>query len=183
MSETCKRRCLIVGMGGISRGMHASLRTKPWYECCGVVDVTDARLPAGREVAGLQEAALFKDLGRALAELKLDAVLINTPSELHFAQARQCLEAGRHVRDGNPVRFEKEIKVTIEHGHANHLGNEMASVAYWYAERPAAAIVIPPVEKRRRVPKVDGKFVIPAELHWPGQAVKVNPATVSEQQA
>ena len=34
----------------------------------------------------------------------------------------------------NPVRFEKEIKVTIEHGHANHLGNEMASVAYWYAE-------------------------------------------------
>jgi hypothetical protein len=29
MSETCKRRCLIVGMGGISRGMHASLRTKP----------------------------------------------------------------------------------------------------------------------------------------------------------
>jgi hypothetical protein len=80
----------------------------------------------------------------------------------------------------NPVRFEKEIKVTIEHGHANHLGNEMASVAYWYAERPAKAIVIPPVEKRRRVPKVDGKFVIPEELRWPGHEVRVDSAVVQK---
>jgi hypothetical protein len=29
----------------------------------------------------------------------------------------------------NPVRFEREIKVTIEHGHGNHLANEMSSVA------------------------------------------------------
>jgi len=33
----------------------------------------------------------------------------------------------------NPVRFTREIKVTIEHGHGNHLANEMSSVAYWYA--------------------------------------------------
>ena len=31
----------------------------------------------------------------------------------------------------NPVRFRREIKVTIEHGHGNHLANEMASTAYW----------------------------------------------------
>ena len=31
MHETRKLRCLIVGMGGISRGMHAVLKTKPWY--------------------------------------------------------------------------------------------------------------------------------------------------------
>ena len=37
----------------------------------------------------------------------------------------------------NPVRFQKEIKVTIEHGHGNHLANEMSSVGYWYAEKPA----------------------------------------------
>ncbi len=48
----------------------------------------------------------------------------------------------------NPIRFEKEIKVTIEHGHGNHLRNEMSSVAYWYAEQPAAALNVPPVEKR-----------------------------------
>ena len=36
----------------------------------------------------------------------------------------------------NPVRFSREIKVTIEHGHGNHLANEMSSVAYWYAAHP-----------------------------------------------
>lgn len=48
----------------------------------------------------------------------------------------------------NPVRFEREIKVTIEHGHGNHLANEMSSVAYWYAVEPVAAASPPPVEKR-----------------------------------
>ena len=48
----------------------------------------------------------------------------------------------------NPVRFEKSIKVTIEHGHGNHLCNEMSSVAYWYAAEPTAAVKVPPVNKR-----------------------------------
>ncbi|MBC79347.1 MAG: hypothetical protein CMQ33_00750 [Gammaproteobacteria bacterium] len=30
------------------------------------------------------------------------------------------------------MHFSNEIKVTIEHGHGNHLCNEMSSVAYWY---------------------------------------------------
>ncbi len=48
----------------------------------------------------------------------------------------------------NPVHFQKEIKVTIEHGHANHLCNEMSSVAYWYADKPYPAVEVPPVAKR-----------------------------------
>jgi len=48
----------------------------------------------------------------------------------------------------SPVRFEKKIKVTIEHGHGNHLCNEMSSVAYWYADKPYTAIAVPPVKKR-----------------------------------
>ena len=83
----------------------------------------------------------------------------------------------------NPVRFEHEIKVTIEHGHANHLGNEMASVAYWYADKPAPAIELPPVEKRQRVPKVDGEWVIPEALRWPGQPVEVDEETVRNAKA
>jgi D-arabinan exo alpha-(1,3)/(1,5)-arabinofuranosidase (non-reducing end) len=51
----------------------------------------------------------------------------------------------------NPVRFQKEIKVTIEHGHGNHLANEMSSVAYWYADKPRAAAKVPPVAKRQMV--------------------------------
>jgi len=51
-----------------------------------------------------------------------------------------------HIK--NPVRFQKEIKVTIEHGHGNHLCNEVSSVAYWYADRPCRAAKVPPVAKR-----------------------------------
>ncbi len=51
----------------------------------------------------------------------------------------------------NPVRFQREIKVTIEHGHGNHLRNEMASVGYWYAETPCPAVDVPPVRERRAV--------------------------------
>lgn len=51
----------------------------------------------------------------------------------------------------NPVRFEREIKVTIEHGHGNHLCNEMSSVAYWYADHPYPAREVPPVSKRMPV--------------------------------
>ena len=53
----------------------------------------------------------------------------------------------------NPVRFNREIKVTIEAGHANHLCNEMSSVAYWYAATPTHVASPPPVEKRAPVRK------------------------------
>jgi hypothetical protein len=46
------------------------------------------------------------------------------------------------------VRFQKECKVTIEHGHGNHLANEMSSVAYWYAAQPTPVSVPPPMEQR-----------------------------------
>ncbi len=48
----------------------------------------------------------------------------------------------------NPVRFQQAIKVTIEHGHANHLCNEMSSVAYWYADQPCKAAQAPPMAQR-----------------------------------
>jgi len=51
----------------------------------------------------------------------------------------------------NPVRFDKSIRVTIEHGHANHLCNEVSSVAYWYAAKPAKAADVPGVSARKPV--------------------------------
>ena len=51
----------------------------------------------------------------------------------------------------NPVRFEREIKATIEHGHGNHLCNEMSSVAYWYAAQPTRVTAPPAVAQRMPV--------------------------------
>jgi D-arabinan exo alpha-(1,3)/(1,5)-arabinofuranosidase (non-reducing end) len=60
----------------------------------------------------------------------------------------------------NPVRFQKEIKVTIENGHANHLGNDISSVAFWYAETPTEIASPPPVEQRQPLVKENGEWLI-----------------------
>ena len=72
----------------------------------------------------------------------------------------------------NPVRFEQEIKVTIESGHANHLSNEMSSVAYWYAEQPAPAAQVPPVEQRLPVRRDNaGAWITDPQRQVPGRPV------------
>ncbi len=73
-------------------------------------------------------------------------------SSIHEANTGGYQTSYVHHLD-NPVRFNESIKVTIEHGHANHLCNEMSSVAYWYADQPTAAREVPPAEKRMPVPK------------------------------
>lgn len=74
----------------------------------------------------------------------------------------------------NPVRFTKEIKVTIEHGHGNHLRNEVSSVAYWYADKPTKIKDVPPVEKRMPVLKVDGKWVFDPKNQITSREIKLN---------
>jgi hypothetical protein len=39
-----------------------------------------------------------------------------------------------HIED--PVTFDKSLRVTIEHGHANDRGDDYSSVAYWYQAEP-----------------------------------------------
>lgn len=51
-----------------------------------------------------------------------------------------------HVVD--PIRFRSRIKVTIEHGHANHLSDDWSSTAYWYELLPSAPVTIAPLEDR-----------------------------------
>jgi len=52
-----------------------------------------------------------------------------------------------HIED--PIPFEKSIRVTIEHGHANNLSNDYSSTAYWYQTEPHKPFPkFPPVEDR-----------------------------------
>ena len=43
----------------------------------------------------------------------------------------------------NPVRFLKELKATIEIGHANHLGNDISSVSFFYLDTPVGVLPLP----------------------------------------
>jgi hypothetical protein len=75
----------------------------------------------------------------------------------------------------NPVRFEKEIKVTIEHGHGNHLANEMSSVAYWYAAKPRSVAAPPPVRKRLPVLRDNqGQWLYDNTRQCPGKKLVPN---------
>ncbi len=75
----------------------------------------------------------------------------------------------------NPVRFEREIKVTIEHGHGNHLANEMSSVAYWYAERPSGVVAPPTVGKRLPVLRDNqGGWLYDKKNQCPGKKITPN---------
>ena len=76
----------------------------------------------------------------------------------------------------NPIRFQKEIRVTIEHGHGNHLANEMASTAYWYNEKPITAINPPAVSKRMPVLREGKSNPIPREnyANWVHKTAKKN---------
>lgn len=67
-----------------------------------------------------------------------------------------------HITD--PVRFSKSLKVTIEHGHANHLSDDWSSTAYWYQTLPTSKeITIAPVEERipiaAKLPEIPQKEV------------------------
>ena len=68
----------------------------------------------------------------------------------------------------NPIRFKKEIRATIEHGHGNHLRNETSSVAYWYQLEPHKPFGVLPVQQRKPVLKADdGTWLIDEAAQTP----------------
>ena len=75
----------------------------------------------------------------------------------------------------NPVRFTRQIKATIEHGHGNHLRNEMSSVAYWYSREPTK-IAKPPAAARRMAVLRDnqGNWLYDKHSQCPGSDIPLN---------
>ena len=58
-----------------------------------------------------------------------------------------------HVTD--PVRFQKSLRVSIEHGHDNNLTLDLATVAYWYQTEPHKAFTaFPDKESRKLMPSI-----------------------------
>ncbi len=52
-----------------------------------------------------------------------------------------------HIQD--PVYFQKSLRATIEHGHANAREDDYTSVAFWYQTEPHQRLFpLPPVEQR-----------------------------------
>jgi hypothetical protein len=58
-----------------------------------------------------------------------------------------------HLED--PIRFKKSLRASIEHGHANALTLELATVAYWYQTLPSKPFPpFPSVAARQPLPEI-----------------------------
>ena len=76
----------------------------------------------------------------------------------NFERAHNCngkvVEYRFHIAD--PVPFEKNIRVSIEHGHANDREDDVASVAYWYQAEPHSPLSFD------ELPDADGRLPKPS---------------------
>ncbi len=85
--------------------------------------------------------------GKEFANLHQGAPYIVDPERIG---GRYCLYRW-HTE--SPITFEKSIRVTMEHGHANHRSDNFYSAAFWYQTEPHAEFPpLPPVAER--VPRV-----------------------------
>ncbi len=74
-----------------------------------------------------------------------------TPSQIEWLGRTHAYRF--HIDD--PIHFNQSIRFTIEHGHNNCLTLEMASVAYFYMDRPTRLDPIPGKEERRLMPEIN----------------------------
>jgi len=95
------KRCIVVGWGAVSRHMLKALDATSWYETAAVVDLRSEALAQAQ--AAHPDAAVFTSLDDALKQVAADAVIINTPSHLHYDQVVAVLAAGRHALVAKPI--------------------------------------------------------------------------------
>ena len=96
-------RCVVVGIGGIGTVILRHLAGQSWFQPVALVDVNPKALTDGRKMCSPHVPREFSDLSEGLESVDADAVLINTPSELHYEQALTAIDAGLHVCVAKPV--------------------------------------------------------------------------------
>ena len=69
----------------------------------------------------------------------------------------------------DPIRFEKRIKVSFEHGHGNHLSDDWSSTVYWYQTLPSPQLTVPDVPERLPLRPMDRVITAPAPALTPLQ--------------
>ena len=79
------------------------------------------------------------------------------PDKLGWMGRTHCYRF--HVED--PIRFNKSLRASIEHGHANVLTLDLASVAYWYQSLPSKPFPRLPSAKERKPSPV----TTPTDIH------------------
>lgn len=66
----------------------------------------------------------------------------------------------------DPVFFDRSLKVSIEHGHANNLTLDLASVAYWYQDKAMPLPKAPTKEQRALKPMIGVREIHTWRHEW-----------------
>lgn len=98
-------RILIVGLGNMGASHASACHRNPGFEIVGLCSRTIKSKTLPDELAGYP---LFEDYETALAELKPDAVSINTWPNTHAEYAVTAMEAGAHVFMEKPIAANNE---------------------------------------------------------------------------
>jgi len=94
-------KVVLAGAGAFGQKHLDAIKTIDGIEVVGLVG---RRLEATREVAGKYGIAnAATELGEALAIPGVEAVILCTPTQMHAAQAIECMHAGKHVQVEIPL--------------------------------------------------------------------------------
>ena len=98
-------RILVVGLGNMGASHASAYHRNPGFQIVGLCSRTIKSKTIPGELAGYP---LFEDFPTALAELKPDAVSINSWPDTHAAYAIAAMEAGAHVFMEKPIATNNE---------------------------------------------------------------------------
>lgn len=113
-------RTAIIGYGMSARTFHLPFITRhPAYRLTAIVS-----RQSELDLAAHPHARHYPDLDSLLADDACDLVVITTPNTLHYPQARQCLEAGKHIVLEKPMTIalaEAEALIALAERQQRHL--------------------------------------------------------------
>lgn len=93
----------LIGCGGNMRGAHLPrIKANKHVELRAIADTSEDSVKAFSEKWGAPLPA-YADYKKMLKEQKLDAVMISSPHNMHYEQARRALDAGCHVLVEKPL--------------------------------------------------------------------------------
>jgi 2-hydroxy-4-carboxymuconate semialdehyde hemiacetal dehydrogenase len=94
-------QCALIGYGGIAEFHAEAIEQLDGAVIKTIVGRREEPTRAFAEKHGASHATI--DLDEALADDSIDAVIVTSPSELHFDQTSRALEAGKHVLVEIPI--------------------------------------------------------------------------------
>jgi scyllo-inositol 2-dehydrogenase (NADP+) len=101
----------IIGFGRIGAEHAGWMKGSSAIRAVAADDVTQAR----RELAALRGLRTYGNLDAMLGDRSIEAVLVSTPTAMHFEQAMLALEAGKHVMVEKPMALDLDQSRKMSH--------------------------------------------------------------------